>query len=235
MMRYFWLFFAGIVSISGVAMATPERLTTSEDRLIAATQTHLYVMRHITDNQGSHYSALHDQHLIEISMDTYEAARFWPLRRMTINHLETNDFLVPGQVTEREGETHDMTGVLRGQGAEPMLPQVWAVDGVSLVDGALMRGEETLVTPFGIRAAARAQLAILREAYPPIETEEEYRRAERIDFYDLYQEGDWECVLRPEGVSLFRTTGRLVAVKLHCEDADLTGAWSFHILVPDES
>lgn len=220
---------------TGPAHATPERLTFSEDSVVAATQTHLYVRRDIYDNLGSHYLSLHDQHLIEICVETGEAVRFWPLRHMAVNHLATDDLLVPGQVTERDGETRDMVQVLRATGAEPVLPQVRVDDALSLSGGALMRdGTEQLATPFAIRAAGRAQLAILRDAYPPIETEEDYLRRDRIDFYDLYAPGDWDCTLRGERHSLFRAADRVTVAKIYCEDAELSGGWSFHMLIRDE-
>jgi hypothetical protein len=97
----------------------------------------------------------------------------------------------------------------------------------------LVKEDKTVLTPFGIRAAGRAQLAILREAYPPIETEEEYMRGERIDFYDLYAEGDWFCELMSEGQTFFRPEEeRITAAKLRCED-DVGGWWSFHVLISD--
>ncbi len=235
-MRCFWVFLAGIVSVSEPVWATPERLTVSDDRIVAGTQTHLYVLREISDNTGSHYTALSDQHLVEISLDTGEATRFWPLRHIAVSHLdEQGDYRVPGPVTERDGETHDMMAQLRDMGAEPLAPNVWAAEDLTLENGAVLRKGAKVVTPFGLRAAGRAQLAILRDYYPPIETEEEYRKGERIDFYDLYAEGDWLCVLRPEGLGLARAADKLTIAKLHCEDAEFSGAWSFHIIIKDET
>lgn len=206
----------------------------SEDRLVAATQTHVYVLREIFDNLGSHYEALHDQHLVEINIDSGAATRFWPLRHMSVNHLETNDYLNPGQVTDRSGDVQDLMSVLREAGAQPISPSVWAVQELSIRNGALVRGEDQeLMTPFAIRAAGRAQLAILREYYPSIESEEDYRKAEQIDFYDLYAEGDWDCILAPQGQSLFRADSRVLMAELRCEDADFSGAWSFHVLISE--
>jgi len=223
-----------LILTAGMASATPPRITLSQDRLVAATQTHIYVQRDITDNLGSHWAGLQDQHLIEIDVETGTATRHWPLRHMAINHLELDDFLVPGRVTEREGETYDLIQVLRDVGAEPLSPTIWAVEGITLKDGALMRGDTQLLTPFGIRAAGRAQLAILRDTYPPIETEEEYRREDRIDFYDLYAEGDWDCRLGPEGETLFRPNERVLIAALQCEDYNLSGMWSFHAIVIEQ-
>lgn len=225
-----WLVCALILS-SGVAMATPERLTMSEDRLVAATQTHFYVRRDIVDNLGSYYAALHDQHLIEISLDSGEATRAWPLRRMAVSHLETDEFLMPGQVTDRPGETRDMMAILREAGAEPLLSSDRALQDVRLEDGALMRGQTQVLSPFGIRAAGRAQLGILRDTYPPIESEAAYLRADRIDFQDLYAEGDWTCRLGSGGQTLFRAGQRIILVPLMCEDATLSGAWGFHAII----
>lgn len=234
MMRLFTLIL-GVLLMAGPALSTPPRVTMSEDRLMAATQSHIYVLRDVIDNKGSHYATLHDQHLVEISLDTGAATRFWPLRHMAIDDLVTDDYLSPGQVTERAGEVHDMIEILRRAGAEPLSPGPWAVEVLALRKGALMRGQtDQLLTPFGIRAAGRAQLGILRDYYPPIETEEEYRQAARIDFYDLYADGDWDCTLQPEGQTLFRPKERILLAKLRCEDFDLSGTWSFHVLIREE-
>lgn len=226
---------AGIAVVTAAAWATPERLTTSEDRLFAATQSHVYVLRDVIDNTGSHYASLQDQHLVAISLDSGEATGFWPLRRMSITNLDDQgDLVLPGVVVEREGETHDIMALLREAGAQPLSPHAFPDLVLQLEDGSLMREDVQLATPFAIRAAGRAQLAILRDAYPPIESEEEYRAAERIDFYNLYAEGDWLCQLRPERHTIFRPGEKISLVKIFCEDADLTGAWSFHLLIRDD-
>ncbi|WP_120499766.1 hypothetical protein [Roseovarius sp. EL26] len=220
--------------LAGMAMATPPRATFSDDRILAATQSHLYVLRDITDNLGSHFHALHDQHLIEISLETGEATGYWPLRRIGINHLETDDFLFPGTITERDGETNGMMEILREVGAEPLVPSPWEVEDFALVDGALMKGEVQVLTPFAIRAAGRAQLAILRAEYPPFESEEDYSREDRIDFYDLYAEGDWDCRLGSVGQALSRAKDRVRLIPLHCEDYNLSGLWSFHAIIIEQ-
>lgn len=226
---------AQIVLFVGVAWATPDRGMSSGDRLMAATQTHIYVLRDVIDNLGSYYEKLHDQHLIEISIDTGEATRFWPLRRMRVANLDGNTDIIPGTVTEREGETHDAFAILRGLGAEPMTPRGWLLDELALTDGALTTGGgEVIATPFGIRAAGRAQLAILRDVYPPIETEEEYLARETADFYDLYAEGDWLCTMEPEAVLLRRPKDVVRVVKLECEMPDAVSRASFHIFAKDE-
>ena len=232
-MTRFTIWIIAVFALCGAAWATPERITRSDDRIVAGTQTHLYVLRDIDDNLGSHYAALQDQHLVEISLDSGEATRFWPLRRMSLNLLEGNTFNNPGKVTDLDGDVDDMTVILREVGAQPLAPYHWAVQDLALVEGALMRGDVPLATPFAIRATGRGQLAILRDTYPPIETEEEYMRAERIAFYDLYAEGDWSCELRPEGQVLFRNNDRVLAAKLNCEDAAYSGIWSFHVLVSE--
>ncbi|QIE46329.1 hypothetical protein G5B38_12780 [Pseudohalocynthiibacter aestuariivivens] len=220
--------------IANPATATPPRLTQSEDRVMAATQTHIYVLRDIVDNLGSHFAGLHDQHLIEVALDTGEATLYWPLRRMTVNHLPENDLLVPGVVTERAGVTHAMMDILREIGAEPIWGNIWEDVPLSLHNGALMRGDVQLATPFGLRKAARAQLAILRDAYPPNETETGFPALDRIDFYDLYAPGDWECRLLRDRYAIHRATDRVTVAKLRCEDTELTGFWSFHFLIYDD-
>ena len=220
--------------LAGSAYATPPRITASDDRIVAATQTHLYVLRDISDNVGSYYQDLRDQHLIEIDLGTGEATQYWPLRRIAVSNLETDDYLYPGHVTERAGGTYDMMAVLRDVGAAPLAPQARGDHGITLENGALMRKGAVLATPFGIRAAGRAQLAILRDEYPPFETEEDWRDTSRISFYDLYAEGDWECQILPETQSLSRAKDRVTVIKLHCEDYEFSGLWSFHMIVRDE-
>jgi len=130
---------------------------------------------------------------------------------------------------------HDMMAVLGELGAQPLSPSVWKSDDIVLQDGALMREGEVVLTPFGIRAAGRGQLAILRAAYPPIETEQEYRQAGRIDFYNLYAEGGWECRLQDQNQTLFQANQSLQVIKLQCEDAEFSGAWSFHVLIREDN
>lgn len=225
---------AQFLLLASVAWATPDRGMRSDDRLLAATQSHIYVLRDVVDNLGSYYKKLHDQHLIEISIDTGEATQYWPLRRMQVANLDENSDIIPGIVTEREGETHDLTAILRDQGAEPMTPRGWLLGELALTDGSVTQGDEILLTPFGIRAAGRAQLGILREEYPPIETEEEYFAREAMDFYDLYAEGDWTCTMEPKAVLLRRPTDTVRVAKLDCELVDGVSIVSFHIFVKDE-
>ena len=222
------------ICLAAPAWATPPRMTVSDDRMIAATQTHFYVLRDIVDNLGSHYAGLHDQHLVEISLETGEATRFWPLRRMHTNTLPMNDYLNPGLVEDRPGETVDLMHVLRDVAAQPIAPQDWQQDDVALADGTLTFKGDTALSPFGLRAAGRAQLAILRAAYPPIKTEEAYRRGDRIDFYDLYAEGDWFCDLLADRRAIYRANDKLILAKLRCEDADGNGQWTFHAILKDD-
>ena len=121
-MRWLAVILGLAVWAAGPAMATPPRATMSDDRMVAATQSHLYVLRDVVDNIGSHYDELRDQYLVEISLETGEATRFWPLRRVAVSRLETGDLLNPGMVTERPGEVHDMMAVLRDAGAQPLSP-----------------------------------------------------------------------------------------------------------------
>ncbi len=212
--------------------ATPDRVTTSEDRLIAGTQSHVYVLREVFDNLGSHYDSLQDQHLIEISLDSGDATRFWPLRQMAVSNLdEQGDLILPGSVTERAGERHDLMAVLKEVGAQPLSPHAFPATTLTLDNGNLMQDGVQVATNFAIRKAGRSQLGILREAYPPIETEEEYMQKQQIDFYDLYAEGPWLCQLRPERHTLFRPADTFTLAKIFCEDEAYSGAWSFHVFI----
>ncbi|MEO1138264.1 MAG: hypothetical protein AAFW87_02300 [Pseudomonadota bacterium] len=228
------LLFLAALLLGTAAWATPPRITASEDRMMAATQTHLYVLREIVDNLGSHYTGLHDQHLVEISLESGAATRFWPLRRMHVNRLPENNFVLPGEVQDLDGSTADLTAVLREVGAQPIAPSAWGAEEVTFDNGALSLKGEVALTPFGIRALGRGQLAILRDAYPAIETADEHGAGKRIDFYDLYAKGDWLCVLHPETSVLFRAAEKLIITKLHCQDAELNGVWSFHAILKDD-
>lgn len=214
--------------------ATPDRMTHSDDRLMAATQTHIYVLRDVVDNLGSYYEKLHDQHLVEISVDTGEATRFWPLRRTSVSHLSESDDRIPGEVREREGETHDMHAILRNVGAEPVTPHHWLLGDLAISTVGVTRDGQVILTPFAIRAGGRAQLAILRDTYPPIKTEVEYHARERIDFYDLYAEGEWLCEMEPKAILMRRATDTVQVAKLNCEIAGFGQSVSFHVFSKEQ-
>lgn len=203
--------------------------------MIAGTQSHIYVLREVVDNLGSHYESLQDQQLVEISIDSGDATRFWPLRQMAVSNLdEAGDFILPGNVTEREGERNDLMEILQEVEAQPLSPHAYPSTTLTLEDGKLMQDGVEVAANFAIRKAGRSQLGILRKAYPPIETEEEYMQKQRIDFYDLYAKGDWLCQLRPERHTLFRPADKVSLAKIFCEDEALSGAWSFHFFIKNE-
>ncbi len=232
-MRFLTFILTVGIWIAGPVGATPERVTSSDDRIVAATPTHLYVLRDIYDNRGSHYAELRDQHLVEIEIETHTATQFWPLRRMEINNLPVDDFQVPGVVTDLDVETHDMFAILRDLGAAPMAPHEYATQDLEMSDeDTLVEGGETVrATLDQIKVAARDQLSLLQGFYPPSETEEEFYRADKIEFYELDLEHEWECELLQEGITLFRQEGRVPVVKLHCENWDQGGSWSFHFVL----
>ena len=231
-------FFVSVLALFGVfagsALATPDRSMHSDDRLMGATQSHIYVLRDVVDTLGSYYEKLQDQHLVEISVDSGEATRFWPLRRTSVSHLSESDDRVPGDVREREGETHDMMAILRSVGAEAMTPRKWLLEDMTVTEAGVVRNGQVIVTPFGIRAAGRAQLGILRKAYPPIETEAEYYGKAKMDFYDLYAEGDWFCEMQPGAILMRRVSDTVRVAKLECETAGGAHIVSFHVFSKEQ-
>ena len=217
------------------AQATPPRIFTSDDQIVAATQTHFYVLRELQDNQGSHYSALIDQHLVEINLDTHAASRSWLVRSLWENRLTPDDFVSPGKVVEHQRDTVDMFSVLKEVGAVPASATMVDDPKLTLQNGSLVHekaGEvasrETLIE------TARAQLLPLLEAYPRSGEASQYKAGENMEVYDLSNTAAWRCELFPIQLSVFREKDRLRVVKVACDDDFDTGAWTFHVALPDK-
>lgn len=225
--------FVFLVFVMSPALATPPRVFRSDDRIVAATQSHVYVLRDMVDNLGSHFARLHDQHLVEISLDDQKAGHSWLLRSMAINHLETGDYLVPGLVEDRISDTDDMFAILRKLGAGPEVPMapevsLYSIDGNSLVH----RTAGPLADLADLARVARAQLLPLAQTYPRATSDAAYRAARRLEVYDLTEEENWVCDLAPEQVRLYRPAGPLEILKITCQDEVNLWFWSFHMIRP---
>ncbi|MCG6904409.1 MAG: hypothetical protein LJE68_17195 [Rhodobacter sp.] len=221
-----------LVLLAGPVWATPPRVTYSDDRLVAATQTHFYVLRELVDNRGSHWSELRDQYLVEISLDSGKASNHWLLRSMQIDRLLTNVFLSPGTVTEHAGGTHDMMALLAAQGAAPMrlgysAAQQFTVDGDGLrnADGAVVADMAR------IARTAKAQLLPLAIRYPPLASTPEPGGADVLEYYVMGDPADWLCVVLPGSQTLYRESGEMQLLPMQCEDDATLGRWSFHMVL----
>lgn len=221
---------------SSPAQATPPRIFTSDDLIVAATQTHLYVVRDLQDNQGSHFSALVDQHLVEIDLNTHNASRSWLLRSIWVNGLGTDDYLSPGEVVEHSRDTADMFAVFREVGAAPVSATIFNDPELSLEKFALLHAKTGVVASFEkLAEAARAQLLPLAETYPHAVEEAELRAAEKMEVYDLSDATNWRCEILPFQLAIFRADDKLRVVKIACDDDYETGAWTFHMALPDKN
>lgn len=220
---------------ASLAHATPPRMFVSDDRIVAATQMHFYVLRDLVDNQGSHYSQLHDQHLVEIAFDNHQATRSWLLRSMAINNLSTDEYLSPGQVSDGVMETTDMFDVLRQVGAVPQRLYFHSEQQELFFDGQTLKHPKNgdVADISKVAKAARAQLQSLADAYPQAASEAELIQAMAMEVYDLSNEANWICKVEPGQLGLFRTEGELRAIKIGCDDDYYSGSWTFHMFLPE--
>ena len=70
------------IAASGPARATPPHVAFISDLPLGHTDTHLFLLRTVDDNTGSHYAALVHQFLIKQNIRTGAAERHWPVRRL---------------------------------------------------------------------------------------------------------------------------------------------------------
>ncbi|MCP5087505.1 MAG: hypothetical protein GY952_11960 [Rhodobacteraceae bacterium] len=235
MMRYFFCLLTMILVLPLPGYATPDRLFDSTDRLVAATQTHLYVVRDMRDNQGSHYTALVDQHLVEIEIDGLAESRSWLLRSMLIEQLvgDGADFVSPGVITDR-AEGADIYGVLRSVGAAPMRLYPQAEAPLVFESGLTHPTKGKVASVQDIAKAARAQLEPMAKRYPQAKTEEEYIAADKMEVYDLSKPETWQCEVLAKAATIFRPEDKLRVISLACDDDYLTGMFTFHMVLPAE-
>lgn len=59
------------------ALATPPRIANIDDTLFASNETHIFVLRRVTDNMGNHFSMVTDVSLIAINLSTGEIDNSW--------------------------------------------------------------------------------------------------------------------------------------------------------------
>ena len=235
MLRVFTILIC-LIMFPAMAGATPPRVFTSDDRIVAATQTHLYVLRELQDNQGSHYSTLIDQHLVEIDLDSHAASRSWLLRSLWENRITPEDFVSPGKVVEHQRDTVDMFAILRETGAVPQSARIAEGSDLLLTDGSLMHEKAGIVASRNVMVgAARAQLLPLMASYPRTGKASEYKAGENMEVYDLSNASNWHCELLPIQLTVFRAKDRLRIVKIGCDDDFETGAWTFHMALPDKN
>lgn len=217
------------------ADATPPRVLSSDDTLIGATQTHLYVQRRVSDNRGSHYSELTDLRLVEIDFATGAATRDWLIRSLREDWLDDDgNLIVPGRVTERS-PAQNMHAILSEKGAgisyfSPLFNEIlWIGD-----TGDVLHPERgVVVSRKDVRAIAAAQILPMMDAYPGAADEAAYARADQIEPFAL-PTGDWACTL-PRGRTVIHrgTRPALRVLKVACEDVADVGQFSFHLILPD--
>ncbi len=187
------------------------------------------------DNQGSHYTALVDQHLVEIDIDSLAESRSWLLRSMLIEQLvgDGADFVAPGVVVDR-AEGADLHAILRSVGAAPMrlYPQTEAP--LSFDSGLIHPTRGKVMAIQDIAAKARAQLEPLANRYPRAETEEAYYAADKMEVYDLSKPETWNCEVLTEAGTIFRPEKKLRIIRLTCDDDYQTGMFTFHMVLPAE-
>ena len=64
----------------GPTNATPDRVISIDDVPVGHTDSHLYMLRTVSDNMASYYSAIQHVFLVKQHMQTGQVERHWPLR-----------------------------------------------------------------------------------------------------------------------------------------------------------
>lgn len=168
------LSFALLVLLPGpgpfLAWATPDRMTGTADRLLAANATHFYVIRDIGDNRGNHYAEFRDQYLVEIAFDTHVATRHWLLRRMTLEFLGAP---FRESWSEEPIDPPNVYAILQKSGAVPPGPvgSEYDAQGYAVENGDVVHqghgGRRVLLRSAELRDIMRASLGPVAAIYGP--------------------------------------------------------------------
>ena len=116
MMRLIALVLALLTALP--AGATPPRYASVLDLPIAISRTHLYLLRSISDNEGSYFIRTTRRLLVAQNLETGAAERFWPI---DVTRETFDDGASPGGVefTDTRGPG-DILALLRAEGAVPV-------------------------------------------------------------------------------------------------------------------
>ncbi len=109
-----------LMLLPGMAFATPPQVVSTLEELVGINATHVFLLRSVNDNLGSHHDELTDQMLVARNIDTGLDEQIWPLRRVHV-FFGGDDGLSENVVTEHAlDESFDMHKVLGQQGARPL-------------------------------------------------------------------------------------------------------------------
>ena len=78
MVRKF-LIFCALVAFSQPLQATPPRYASVQDTPFGINQTHMFVLRTLSDNEGSHYITRSKRFLVAQDIETGKTEQIWPL------------------------------------------------------------------------------------------------------------------------------------------------------------
>lgn len=228
--------FALILILPGLALATPPQIVSATDEVVGITDTHLYLLRSLQDNEGSHYVTTTDQLLVKKAIGTGEDERFWPLRRTTIEP----DWDDPDErYVLREtplATTHDLVEVLRQNAVQPMIEGLARDAGAlnwSLADDMLTLtyphdGTQIAVPTTDLAAGIMRNLSATRQAMPPTVLEGGFDAL--LDYPDYAIAAT--CQISRYHI-LWRGADRpdTMAVRIDCDDLDLGPPIALYVVV----
>lgn len=231
---FYFILWVFLVIVAYPLNATPDRITHASDRLVAANQTHYYVLRDISDNHGSYFYARHDQYLVEISFSDGAATQHWLLRSMKIVGMdEVAHDQVPGIVTDFPTQTHNMMEILADRKATPMYmrngfiatkrPLSIKHDDNGTMIGLFANDHEQILSAAQISTALASQFSPMESFYAPLQTQEDYLDRTRISFSILQNETNGYYCTLPSGPAYFRFRSDTVSKEfrlfpIRCED-----------------
>ena len=225
------------------ASATPPDVVTIDDTLLAASSTHVFVLRSTSDNLGSHYAYRTETWLVSIDAQT-GAETLWPLHAA----VQSTEFGGEGEPDRKVVETDDnadavdLFGTLAREGAVPLLARRgWG--GLREVETRREGGSVVLVSDARTRYAmpfdaATAQVAASARALG--EKVGDVRRIGSLGTRSVYRDIAFDadrCTFEALGWSLAfdAPIGPRQPVRVTCEDTESMGRISLIQLAPKQA
>ena len=163
-----------LLLMASALLATPPRIFSSKDQMIGANQTHIYVLRTLRDNSGSHFTDRRDVYLLEISVATAGLENFWRVWSGVANSVDA----FPGESESLGADFANPYEILRQKKAALVEMHAPHADfGYKIKNGALITnygdpsgasGAKTYLSRDALREIASAQFAPILANYLPI-------------------------------------------------------------------
>lgn len=171
------LVFITILLTTSLAQATPPRIISADETLLANNGTHVFILRKIEDNPGHHTTLQSELVLISRDLITGDDERQWPVLNILQSGMFGEDF---AEFTNLDGATRiNPFDVLLWRKASNLFPgpQPWNLENVERLEtGIIIRDYDDNVTHQLDWSTANAQitasLKMTRATIPPYQAEQ---------------------------------------------------------------